>query len=186
MRRRVEHARPGGALIVVAAIGAIVILIVGGCGREPQRQAAPVRVADKEALYGDAMLVPTREGERVRLEVALAGQVEAAAKVAVDTAGVSADVELVDAPPRVTLAVRLERPDPDPVVTKASLESLARAIVKDADVHVLVTAPASESGRPAASPNGTAGLWLVLLGLGVSLGITIERLRLRIRRRGGR
>ena len=34
------------------------------------------RPGDKQAVYGDPTLLPTREGERVRMEVALAREIE--------------------------------------------------------------------------------------------------------------
>lgn len=142
----------------------------------------PSRAADKAALYGDALAVPTREGERVRREVALAGEIEAAVAVAMDTPHVVADVEL-EVPPRVAVAMRLPATVADAEASRASVQALARAIVKDADVLVILGAPHPRAPEPTAPARPVAWLLLSLVGLGVSLGIGIERLRLRMARR---
>jgi hypothetical protein len=160
------------------------VLALGiACAPDAPARPEPTRSTDKHALYGDAVLVPTREGERVRREVALAGQIEAALKVALDTPRVAADVELGEGRPRVAVAVRLAAPDPAPDATRAAVDALARSIVADAAVHVLLRAP-DPTAPPQPSPSRpSAWLSLALLGLGVSLGIAAERMRLRTARR---
>jgi hypothetical protein len=165
----------------VAPLVVLLVLALGACVQaDAPSRATPSRAADKEALYADAALVPTREGERVRREVALAGEIEAAVAVAMDTPHVAADVEL-EVPPRVAVAVRAGSADPE--ASRASVQALARAIVKDAEVVVILSAPHPRSPDPSAPARPVAWLLLSLLGLGVSLGIGIERLRLRMARR---
>lgn len=166
------------------ALAAGLLALTGACASEdaPARTAPP-RATDKHALYGDAVLVPTREGERVRKEIALAGQIEAAVRVATGTPHVVADVELEGTPPRVAVAVRLSAPAVDPDAARHSVRSLAGAIVKDADVFVLLVAAGSATPTDPSPARPSAWLLLAILGLGTSLGIAIERLRLRGLRR---
>ena len=129
---------------------------------------------DKRALYGDAALLPTREGERVRRELALAGELSEALAL-LELTERRVDVELSE-PPQVIVVAHARVPTPQ---LAAKIDALGRAIVPgDPDVHVelLVAAPPQPS-----APTHDWPLALVCLGLGLSLGVTGERLRARTR-----
>lgn len=129
---------------------------------------------DKRALYGDAALLPTREGERVRRELALAGELSEALAL-LELTERRVDVELSE-PPQVIVVAHTRVPTPE---LAAKIDALGRAIVPgDPDVHVelLVAAPPQPS-----APTHDWPLALVCLGLGLSLGVTGERLRARTR-----
>lgn len=151
---------------------------LAGCGAPPPSPRAAAR-ADKRTLYGDAALVPTREGERARRELALSGQIVAALNVLPAIEEVAADVELGGDPsPRVVVVVRTTGAhDPDRLQPlKSQVDAIARAIVGAAEIHVQVAAP---EPTPPPAPDRTPVLALALLGLGVSVGVAIERVRAR-------
>jgi hypothetical protein len=155
----------------------MVVLVCAGCPA-PQRPAAPGRAVDKQALYGDAGLVPTREGERVRRELALAGELEAALGQ-LGLTGVHVDVELND-PPGVIVIAQAD-PEADDESLRSTITAFARVIVPDATaVHVELRRVEPESPTP---PDGGPpwAIALACLGLGLSLGVTVERLLARRR-----
>lgn len=148
---------------------------VRGAGRRP---------ADKAALYGDASLVPTRAGERIRTETALAREIEQAVAVLPSVAQVRVDVELPDATPRPGARTR---PPAEPrvlaVVAQATphddaparIEAIARAVVGPrAAVEVIVEASAPPAPAP---PPARWPLLLCVLGLGFFVGVLVERTR---------
>lgn len=136
----------------------------------------PRRAVDKQSLYGDASLVPTREGERIRRELALAGELRHALEPLGLTA-VHVDVELRE-PAGVIVAGRAE-PGVEASELEAAIVDFAHVLVPDASsVRVRLVASESEVESPAPAPMGLR-VWavaLACLGLGVSLGMTIERL----------
>jgi hypothetical protein len=148
-------------------------------GRSPSR--TPSKQLDKQALYADASLVPTRAGERARRELALAGELRAALEL-LDLGPVHVDVELHERP-RVIVVARFA-PGDDPGELEAAITELAVALVPEleaAGVHPWLRARA-EARAP--SPSRRAPTWALVvacLGLGLSLGVTGERLRLRRR-----
>ena len=87
------------------------ITLVLACGEaETERQPPRRPVPDKDALFGDPGLVPTREGERARREIALAGEIHNAIVVLPEVARARVDVELGDGedePTRVVVAAEL-------------------------------------------------------------------------------
>jgi hypothetical protein len=163
---------------------AALLLGLGCAAPAPPRREPPARgSADKAALYGDASLVPTREGERVRREVALAHELEAALVVLPSVTRARVDVEL---PERTTdsrvLAVVTGMVDADVGRLTDQLHAMARAVVGPAAaVEVVVElAPA-----PAAGPGPAPARWSLLLGvlgLGFFGGMLLERIR--VMRRG--
>jgi hypothetical protein len=158
---------------------AVVVLVCAGCPA-PQRPAVPRRTVDKQALYGDAGLVPTREGERVRRELALAGELQAASEQ-LGLTDVHVDVELND-PPGVIVIAQID-PAADAESLEATTTAFARVIVPDATtVHVELRQLEPGGERPA-PPDGrwSWAIALACLGLGLSLGVTVERLRTRRR-----
>jgi hypothetical protein len=158
-----------GALGVFAGAAAA----LAGCSTPPPSPRAAART-DKRTLYGDAALVPTREGERARNELALAAQIVAALRVLPAIEEVAADVELWGEPsPRVVVVART-RGAHDPTRLQPEVDAIARAIVGPAEVHVQIAAP---EPTPPLAPDRNPVLVLALLGLGVSLGVAIERVR---------
>jgi hypothetical protein len=154
-------------------------LLVTACEARTIERPSPAAV-DKAAVFGSAELVPTREGERVRRELAIAGSLEQAlARLGLGPAHV--DVELREP---VTVIVIATLPEPGEVErAEASVAELVGAMVpshEPAELHVwwrpaLVEAPAS-------APDRTWTRWALLLccvGLGLSLGVGTERLRAR-------
>jgi hypothetical protein len=158
---------------------ALVLLVCAGCPA-PQRPAAPRRTVDKQALYGDAGLVPTREGERVRRELALAGELHEALEQ-LGLTGVHVDVELNE-PPGVLVIARADH-EADAASLESTITSFARVIVPDATtVHVELRRLEGDGEHPA--PPDRERPWtiaLACLGLGLSLGVTVERLLARRR-----
>src|SRR5690606_7595610 len=75
MRPTIGRGRgPAGAAALAAGLASILAL----ARDRPLPKAPPPAEArsDKEALFGDPMLVPSRAGERAREELALAGEIE--------------------------------------------------------------------------------------------------------------
>jgi hypothetical protein len=157
---------------------AVVVIVCGACPA-PQRPAVPTRTLDKQALYGDAGLVPTREGERVRRELALAGELQQVV-LQLGLAAVHVDVELND-PPGVIVIARAD-PEADAESLEATITRFAHVIVPDATtVHVELRLEQG-SERPAQPDGGPPwAIALACLGLGLSLGVTVERLLARRR-----
>lgn len=142
---------------------------------------------DKQAVFGSASLVPTREGERARRELAIAGELEQAlAQLELGPAHV--DVELRE--PVTVIVIARVRHDQDDQAdqddqslarAEATVAQLAHAMVPELDpanLHLWLQ-PGHE--QPAA-PEPSSRTWLLMLaclGLGLSFGIAGERLRSR-------
>jgi hypothetical protein len=133
-------------------------------------------MVDKQSLYGDAGLVPTREGERVRRELALAGELAKAVEQ-LALADVHVDVELSD-PPGVIVIAQAD-PETDTKQLEATITEFAQVIVPGATtVHVQLRPAETDGDSPAPTPDiGRAwAIALACFGLGLSLGMTVERL----------
>lgn len=150
-----------------------------GCGSgEPARSRVPARGAsDKAALFGDASLVPTRQGERARREVALAQEIEQALGVLPSVARARVDVELpADASPRV-LAVVSGDPGADASALTSRARTIAHAVMGPAAAVEVVAEPIA---APAPAPPIVPLRWPLLLGvlgLGFFGGMLLERIR---------
>ncbi|PRQ02895.1 hypothetical protein ENSA5_19850 [Enhygromyxa salina] len=157
-----------------------IALSVVGC-QEPQR-SPPVRSeTGKQALYGDARLVPTREGERVRRELALAGEIGAALEL-LELGPAHVDVELGRATNSVVVVARAPA-DVDQDALEATVVELSAAIVPELEpdaIHVWLR-PRASVEAPKPRPARPWALVFACLGLGLSLGVTIERARARRR-----
>jgi hypothetical protein len=154
---------------------ALLVLVVAGCPA-PERQGPARRTVDKQSLYGDAGLVPTREGERVRRELALAGELEKAVEQ-LALADVHVDVELNE-PPGVIVIAQAD-PQADTAQLEATITAFAQVIVPGAaTVHVQLRQAETGGDSPAPAPDlGRAwAIALACFGLGLSLGMTVERL----------
>lgn len=156
--------------------------LVLGCGApEPARSRVPDRgAADKAALFGDASLVPTRQGERARREVALAQEIEQALGVLPSVTRARVDVELperpADASPRV-LAVVSGGAGADATALAARARTIAHAVMGPSAAVEVVAEP---SPAPAAAPPAVPLRWPLLLGvlgLGFFGGMLLERIR---------
>lgn len=157
---------------------ALLALCCVGCPAPERPAAPPGRAVDKHSMYGDASLVPTREGERVRRELALAGELRHALEQ-LGLTGVHVDVELHD-PPGV-IVVAQTTPDADRADLEAVIVDFARVLVPDAGVHVRLRTTQDASEHPAPSPAG-GPRWAIVfacIGLGLSVGVTLERLSAR-------
>lgn len=156
---------PGAAIVLLVAATTI-----GSACDAPQRPRPPT--PDKRALFGDAALVPTREGERIRRELAAAGELESAIRLlAVDD--VHVDLDARDPSPRLTIVARAQ-PDAEIDGLRESIATLARAARPDIDATIVIDPGGGEQRR---GRQLTPWIALALLGLGASLGISVERLR---------
>lgn len=156
--------------------------IVLGCGSpEPARSRVPTRGAsDKAALFGDASLVPTRQGERAREEVALAQEIEQALDVLPSVARARVDVELperpADASPRV-LAVISGDAGADAAALTTQTRTIAQAVVGPSAAVEVVAEPIPAAAPAAPTVPLRWPLLLGVLGLGFFGGMLLERIR---------
>ena len=158
------------------AVSLLVIACVG-CPA-PERPAVPRRAVDKQTLYGDAGLVPTREGERVRRELALAGELHHALEQ-LGLTSVHVDVELRD--PAGVIVVGRAPADSDPAQLEAAIVDFAHVLVPDARaVHVRLRHDPESPAPESPAPDRSWPFALACLGLGLSLGVTTERLARRM------
>jgi type III secretory pathway lipoprotein EscJ len=146
-------------------------VIACACQARTGPQPGPAAI-DKQAMFGSASLVPTREGERARRELAIAGELEQAlALLGLGPAHV--DVELREPVAVIVIARGDDR-------SEATIAELAGAMIPELDpanLHVWLQ-PASVEAPTREQSNGrTWALMLACLGLGLSLGIAGERLR---------
>jgi len=138
------------------------------CGAAPSPTAP--RAADKASLFGDPTLVPTRDGEAARRELAESGEITQAIRATdwIDDARV--DVEREDGRARVLVVGR--RTAIAPADLDAQVHTIARAVCGDAMELVLTLADA-----PPAAPMRRLDLplGLALVGLGASLALLADR-----------
>ncbi|PRQ07110.1 hypothetical protein [Enhygromyxa salina] len=147
-----------------------------GC-QAPARPIPEQRRADKRTLFADASLVPTREGERIRRELALAGEVTTALEL-LDFSPVHVDLEL-RAEHGSAVVVAQPPADADIAELEAEITQLTAAIVPELEVSQIHVWLRPSAELPAPKRDRTWALSLVCLGLGLSLGVTLERARLR-------
>lgn len=169
-------ARRAASLGLGLSLGPLLSLAACGDASSPATPS-PRRGADKEAAFGDPTLLPTREGERARLEVAWAREIEQAIAMLPEITGARVDVERPrrgeDRPARVLAVVEAEAESES---LRPSVETIAQTIVGPTAVVEIVVAVAPEP-TPPSSPGWSWPLLLGLLGLGLSAGIAIERAR---------
>ncbi|KIG18803.1 hypothetical protein DB30_07139 [Enhygromyxa salina] len=149
-----------------------------GC-EAPARPVQERRRADKRSLFADASLVPTREGERIRRELALAGELTTALEL-LEFGPVHVDLELrAEHGSAVVVAQPPAHTDASVEQLEAEVAELAGAIVPELapnQIHVWLR-PRPEP--PAPKRDRSWALTLACLGLGLSLGVTLERVRMR-------
>lgn len=120
---------------------------------------------DKRELFSDAGLVPTREGERVRRELALADELERLLARASVPASVS--VSLIEPASAVVVAQTGELDD---------IHSIAMAALPELDEgRIHVTIAELEEHRDDAERQRSIPVLVVTLALGLALGMTLER-----------
>lgn len=185
MRPTIGRGRgPAGVAALTAGLASILAL---ACDRPLPKAPPPAEArSDKEALFGDPMLVPSRAGERAREELALAGEIERLIAADPAIAAVRVHVRAGDrganegAPPQIVVVARARAGE---ALDRERLERIARAVVGDeaarVDVDRLIGAASEEP--PARDLARDLLLALALLALGASAGITVDRVR-----RGGR
>jgi type III secretory pathway lipoprotein EscJ len=142
---------------------AIAMLAMLAC--VPADPPRPASKPDKRELFGDAGLVPTREGERIRRELALADELERLLARASVPASVS--VSLVEPASAVVVAQAGER---------ETIQTIARAALPELDdgrIHVTI-AELGETPSETDTPRSIPVLMLTL-ALGLALGIAVER-----------
>lgn len=152
------------------------------CEAQPAPPVSPAR-ADKQALFGSATLVPTREGERARRELAIAGELEhALEQLGLGPAHVDVELE-----PRPAVIVIAQLPaDQSEAEVHDQIAALGSALVPELEpsqLHAWLRPPLGQS-TPSDDPRFRAPLWALMalcLGLGSSLGIVSERARARPR-----
>ncbi|MCH9687428.1 MAG: hypothetical protein K0V04_38695 [Deltaproteobacteria bacterium] len=167
--------------------GLLALVVTAACGA-PNPRPGPVarQTSDKAALFGDPTLVPTRAGERARQEIALAHEIEHAARVLPAVARVRVDVELdrtpasTPAPPRA-LVVAQQRLDTDRAQLRDAITTIGATVLgPNAQIELVI------ESAPAQAPTRWLPGWplvIGVLGLGFFGGMLAER-SLRMRRSG--
>ena len=165
--------------------GLLAALALGGVACEaPARPLPQHRRADKQSLFADASLVPTREGERVRRELALAGELTGALEL-LELGPVHVDLELRAGHTSAVVVAQLPaNADAEQAEQlEADILELTAAIVPELatdQIHVWLR-PHPSAGQPAPQRDHSWALGFACLGLGLSLGVTLERARARRR-----
>ncbi len=153
-------------------------LLAACASPQPPRRPADAQTASKASLFGDAALVPTRQGERARAELAVSAEVQRVVAVlpAVQTVAVSVRLPATrgdaDTPARAAVSV-IVAAEADAHSVRRDVEAVTRTwLGEEALIETLVAA------RPDA-PDPDELPWpmltLALLGLGASLGVTVDR-----------
>jgi hypothetical protein len=148
----------------VRGLAPLLVLSLFACGpAEPPPRASGS--PDKRELFGDAGLVPTREGERMRRELAMADELERLLARASVPASVS--VSLTEPASAVVVAGTGEL-EQVRTIARAALPGIA-----DARIHVTI----AELGEPEDHDDAPRLLpaLVLTLGLGIALGVAMER-----------
>lgn len=159
-------------------------VLTGACEDPPAPARAPAGPRGKRELYGDPALVPTRAGERARAELALADAVRAAL-AALGAGELAVEVRLPAGPDPGAVVVTGQAP---PGRREAELRRLIADLCgpwSEPVIRLVFREGAAGPGAPASGQGrgdrGDFALYLALLGLGASAGITLDRLRRRVR-----
>jgi hypothetical protein len=172
-----------GALLGIGLLSTSTVDVVG-CGETPVRTHPPAPRPDKAALFGDPGLVPTRAGERARLELSRAGEIERGIALLPDVDAVRVDVRIDDDARTVGLvAVVRGVAGSDADAIEATARNIATGVLGPglpADARFVVEAAAVDAPPP--TPRPAWPLLLALLGLGLSGGVAFERSRRILRR----
>ena len=144
--------------------------------------SGPARVVvshDKRALFGDPKLVPTREGERLRREIALAGEIEQALRLAPELEDQRVVVQTDAGTTRIAVFLRISSSVSEAEVLERT-DAVVTAIA-GASTDRSITLAVSPHEEPAPSRRLDLALAVALLGLGASMGMTADRMIRRLR-----
>ena len=153
-------------------------VLVAACSEPapPPQRAAP----DKAALFGDASLVPSREGEAARRELAGAGEIAAVLRASGWIERVHVDVEQGES---VRVVIAGTRSATAPAELDAEIAAIVAGVLArdDAEIVLAIATPHEAPERP----RRELPLALAALGLGASVALAIDRAlrRRRSRRR---
>jgi hypothetical protein len=161
--------------------------IRAGGTSKPSKPSKPSRPgkASKEALFGDPSLMPTRDGERARVEIALARTIEEHLAEDPRLTAVRAHVTSASGhsggPTQVVISFR--GPQEGAQAQELRARELALGILGDPAAQVTIDRIEAPRGAQEPSPAQVRPLSivlaLVLLALGASAGISVDRLRRR-------
>lgn len=165
-----------GPMIRLPRMSWPVLALVAACG-SPRPPPTP-RAADKASLFGDPTLVPTRDGEAARRELAMAGEVAAALRATGWLDHVHVDVELADDRTRVLVAGRRTATAPSDLEQR-----LHAAVTTVCSERAELTTTIGDGPPPSPARALDLPLGLALLGLGGSVALSLDRLWRRWRRR---
>lgn len=126
--------------------------------------------ADKSSLFADPTLVPTREGEAARREIAEAGEIALALRAAGWIEGIRVDVEHHDAAVHVLVAGRIATTVP--VDLESRVRSVVTSVCGPAEITLALADPVA-SVAPRRRLDLPLGL--ALFGLGASLALVADR-----------
>lgn len=169
-----------------------VTLVLSGCS-EPAVRRPQTREVTRATLFGDPQLVPTREGERVRRELATAAEIRETLAGALPWAVDHVQVRLTagEVPGRVSVILQTTEAasyQPDAEVV-SQIRRLVAGIVPESDwrpeqTSVVVGAAPSKQDQEDTRGARVFFLALSLIGLGASGGVVIDRtlVRQRIRK----
>lgn len=167
----------------------LLVSLTACAGNELEEDDPSPRAAgtvDKRSLYGDPALMPTREGERRRTELALAGAIDRALDVLdVDDRTVNVELDPRTRDPLRVLVVGQVRADAPPDRGEQVAEIVASVVGPlPAPGPTITLARAQDPGAPQ-----RALPWLVavaFLGLGFNAGVVFDRGRRHWNRRSAR
>jgi len=188
-RSSLRHRRWDGRRrrLVLASTVALLQIALAGCAPPPSPRSAPqVRhKTSKEALFGDPSLVPTRAGERARVEIALARTIEEHLAEDPEISAVRAHVASADGKGEgpAQIVISLQGPRGGALEQEERAREVALAILGDREAKVTIDrieAPRGAQEPPSAQVRPLSViLALALLALGASAAISVDRLRRR-------
>lgn len=157
--------------------------IRAGGASKPSKPNRPSK-ASKEALFGDPSLMPTRAGERARVEIALARTIEEHLAEDPRLRAVRAHVTSASGQGEPTqVVISFQGPQEGAQAQEERARELAVGILGDPAAQVTIDRLEAPRGAQEPSPAQVRPLSivlaLVLLALGASAGISVDRLRRR-------
>jgi len=175
-------------LALTSTVG-LLVMTLAACAPPPSptESAPPGRggKASKEALFGDPSLVPTRAGERARVEIALARTIEE--HLAEDPQLTAVRVHVASADGKgegpAQVVISFQGPHGGAQDQEERARELALGILGDREANLTIDRIEAPRGAQVLSPAQVRPLSIILalalLALGASAGISIDRLRRR-------
>ena len=171
--------------VAIGTAGLVLALSGAGCGDPPPRPVPAAEEAgpSKGELFGSATLVPTRAGEQARAELALGSELTRVVEAMPPVESVEIAIALPPAtfgrtpaaPSRALMTVAL-LPEADAASVRASVEGAARTwLGPDAELSVTMVESAPHAPPTEERPGRLLMIAVTLLGLGASLGVTVDR-----------